>query len=261
MKYFPWKVLNPSSLDQSESFYRGKGYSLPALLVVSVLALLLLTACGEGTKGMLETLKAIEESGYADMDASKATVEELKRGIELYKDVVAEKIKAAEQLSVYYKMLAMKYIDGEMFNLAREALVEAIQITPENAELFYLTGVCLGRGAKAEMNTETREKMYSDAEEYYKRALDLYPNHIEALYGLSILYIFEIDEPLEAEPYLLRLLDISGKDTDAMFLLARVYAYQGKFEEAVDLYEKIMRLSSDEEQKEKAKGFKEELTK
>lgn len=241
--------------------FRRKGFSAVALLLFIIVASLITTSCGRGTKGMLETLKEIEEGGYANLDASKATVEELKRGIELYKDVVAEKVKAAEQLSVYYKMLAMKYIDREMFNLARDALLEAIKITPENAELFYLTGVCLGRGAKAEMNEETREKMIEEAEKYYKRALDLYPNHIEALYGLSILYIFEMDEPLEAEEYLLRLLDVSEKDTDAMFLLARVYAYQGKFEEAIDLYEKIMRISSDPDQKEKAKEIKEELMK
>jgi tetratricopeptide (TPR) repeat protein len=80
------------------------------------------------------------------------------------------------------------------------------------------------------------------------------PDYGDALYGLSVLYVFELDRPQEAEGLLERLLRIESKDIDARFLLARVYYGLGKLENAIELYREIERLSDTEQVREQARS-------
>ena len=99
----------------------------------------------------------------------------------------------------------------------------------------------------------------SRAEEYYLRAIELDNQFTESLYGLSVLYIFEMDRIPDAEPYLNRILEKETRHIEAMFLLARVYVYEGRIEEAVELYDRIISYGQSSEQRGRAEENKESL--
>jgi tetratricopeptide (TPR) repeat protein len=96
-----------------------------------------------------------------------------------------------------------------------------------------------------------RENYYALAEEGYLRAISLDERYVAPLYGLGVLYVFELDRPREAIPYLLRSLEISP-GADAMFVLARAYYMIGSYQEAVSMYERIIDFTKDPEKREEA---------
>ena len=96
------------------------------------------------------------------------------------------------------------------------------------------------------MEPQKSELYFLHAEEYYTRAIELDARYVDALYGLAILYVFELDRPFDAEPLLDRVLSIQKKNTDAMFLQARIYVQSRRIEEAIELYERIEETATDE---------------
>ena len=80
--------------------------------------------------------------------------------------------------------------------------------------------------------------------------------YVRALYGLGVLYVFELDEPAKAIPYLEKLLTIDTKHIDAMFVLARAYYSTFEFDKAVQMYDKIIATSNSEETKSNAEANK-----
>ena len=122
-----------------------------------------------------------------------------------------------------------------MYGEALKYLEKALEFYPENdVIIFYLCAASSARLAKAKVNRPAAQELFQEAENYYLRALELDNNFSQALYGISVLYIFELDRISDAEPYLDRLLEKESKNTSAMFLLARVYVYQERIEEAVN---------------------------
>ena len=76
------------------------------------------------------------------------------------------------------------------------------------------------------------------------------------MYALGVLYVFELDEPAKAIPYLEKLLTIDTKHIDAMFVLARAYYSTFEFDKAVQMYDKIIATSKSEETKANAEANK-----
>jgi tetratricopeptide (TPR) repeat protein len=104
------------------------------------------------------------------------------------------------------------------------------------------------RGAPENM---TRENYYALAEEGYLRAISLDDRYVAPLYGLGVLYVFELERPREAIPYLLRSLEISP-GVDAMFVLARAYYMIESYQEAAAMYERIIGFTGDAEKRNEA---------
>jgi tetratricopeptide (TPR) repeat protein len=113
-----------------------------------------------------------------------------------------------------------------------------------------MVGVSAGIVAKSALNFEGtrgnmgRDNYYTLAEEGYLRAIALDERYVRPMYGLGVLYTFELGRPQEAIPYLLRCLDISP-DTDAMFVLARAYYMIEAYREAVEVYDRIIGFTKD----------------
>jgi tetratricopeptide (TPR) repeat protein len=201
-------------------------------------AVLALAGCNPTRKAYLDRLSALEKgpSGVA----SSQSVAELKAGIARYQAEVERQVKAAKNLGVYYKMLALKYLDANMYGLALENLGKAIEIYPENPQLFYYCAVANARMAKAEViDSAAAAGGLSRAEAYYRRAVFLDPGYVNALYGLAVLYALELGRPAEAEPLLQAILSREKKNIDALALLARVRYAAGRLEEAAELYQRI----------------------
>ena len=150
-------------------------------------------------KAYVERLSALEK-GPSGVDSSQS-VEELKKGVARYQAEVERQVKAAQNLGVYYKMLALKYLDADMYGLALDNLMKAIEIYPENPQLFYYSAVANARMAKASVTDSTAAADYlARAEAFYRRAIFLDPGNVNALYGLAVLYALEMSRPAEAEP-------------------------------------------------------------
>jgi tetratricopeptide (TPR) repeat protein len=213
-----------------------------------------LTACTRAGRdeAMVEELVKMEEVG--EREVSKQRVEEIEEQIERYRKEVLRTVDATGQLGVYYKMLAVEYMRGSMYGAAYEALEKAIAIHPENPILFYYSAVCTARMSKAQVISEDRIRWLERSESLYRRALSFDPDYGAALYGLSVLYVFELDRPQEAEGPLKRLLTVQSKDIDGRFLLARVYYSLGKLENAIELYREIETLSDIEQVREQARS-------
>jgi tetratricopeptide (TPR) repeat protein len=194
----------------------------------------------------------VQMEGEADREVSLQRIEEIEGEIRLYRKEVERTVDATGQLGVYYKMLAVEYMRGGMYGAAYDALEQALAIQPENPILFYYSGVCAARMSKAQVISEDRDRWLDRSEALYRHAITLDPGYAAALYGLSVLYVFELDRPEEAQELLERLLVVESKEIDGRFLLARVYYSLGKLENAIELYEEIESLTEIRQTREQA---------
>jgi tetratricopeptide (TPR) repeat protein len=214
--------------------HRGAGTLLAALAV----AALCLAGCNPVRKGYLERLRDLEKGPSGA--SSSASIEELRRGIARFQGEVDRQVKAAQNLGIYYKMLALKYMDAGIYGLALENLRKAIEIYPENSQLFYYSAVASARMAKAEVtDAAAAAQGLARAEAFYQRAIFLDPGYVNALYGLAVLNALELSRPGQAELLLDQVLAREKKNIDALALLARLRYAGGRLEEAAELYQRI----------------------
>jgi tetratricopeptide (TPR) repeat protein len=229
----------------------GSDSRIAAAILLPILCLVL-AGCTRLGRDDTTVEQLAEMEGRTDREISPQRVAELEREIRRYRKEVERTVEASGQLAVYYKMLAVEYMRGAMYGPAYDALEQAIAIQPENPILFYYSAVCAARMSKAQVISEDRERWLDRSEALYRRAITLDPGYAAALYGLSVLYIFELDRPEEAEDLLERLLAVESKEIDGRFLLARVYYSLGKLENAIELYREIESLTDVEQTREQA---------
>jgi tetratricopeptide (TPR) repeat protein len=181
--------------------------------------------------------------------SSPTTSEELQAAIKKYEVRVEDVMQAQMQIGIWYKLLATRYLDNRMYNEALKTFQKAIEFYPDNSNLYYYVGVCAGYMSQSALDYnatgQTAEKFnyLKLAESAYLRAINIEPRFVRALYALSVLYVFELDESEKAVPLLEKLLTIDTKHIDAMFVLARAYYSVYDFEKAVDMYDKIIAIA------------------
>ncbi len=224
---------------------------IPALMLI-VCLLSALSACGRVGRDDAMVDQLVEMEGQVQGEVSVQRVEEIEREVRRYREEVQRTVDASGQLAVYYKMLAVEYMRGAMYSAAYDSLEQATAIQPENPILFYYSAVCAARMSKAQVISEERMRWLDRSELLYRRALALDPGYAAALYGLSVLYVFELQRPQEAEDLLERLLNAESKEIDGRFLLARVYYSLGKLENAIELYRQIESLTDVKQLRERA---------
>jgi tetratricopeptide (TPR) repeat protein len=166
---------------------------------------------------------------------------------------------------VYWKILATRLADRNMHKDALAALERAIDYNAEDPTLFYLTGLSAATvaasaldfpGASGAPDAE-RDRYFALAESAYLRAISLDPAYARPRYGLGILYVFELDRPAEAVPHLSRYLELMSSDIDAMFALARAHYVTGDNGAAIELYDRILSRTKDQNVKAEAQKNKE----
>ena len=226
----------------------------------TLLGILLLVIIGVGIYGfsMAERYKSREglakrifsqESGTPPL-----TIEELKTAITAYEKQIERHVEISAKTGTYWKILAVRLVDRGLYGEALEALERAIFYTPEDAALHCYIGISAGIMAKSfhefpGRENQDRAKYFALAESAYLRAIELDSRYLRPRYGLGVLYVFELERPGEAIPHLERYLEISRNDVDAMFVLARAFYMQKNYQLAVDLYERIITLSKDEQKR------------
>ncbi len=232
-------------------------------LVITMLGLcavvLLLTGCNEAQKRILNRMIATESGQYSGEEVDEERIAELKDHIKRFSDEVESLVEDTGQLGIYYKMLALEYMDEEMYGPAREYFLKSLEIYPNNQVVQYYTGLASAQTAGSQENEDERINRLEEAAYHYKRATDLKRNYFEALYALSVLYIFELERPFEAEEYVQRALEIRPGSEKTKFLLAAIRVREGRFEEAVEIYDQIIEEAEDETMKERARENRERL--
>jgi tetratricopeptide (TPR) repeat protein len=207
----------------------------------------LLAGCGGFDTKTIKRMQLLEEGV-----SSPTTVEELKDAIEKYGRRVEDVSMAQSQIGIWYKILGTRYLDGEMYGEALKTFQKAIEFYPENSNLYYYVGMCAGYMAKSALDynatgsTAGKYNYLKLSETAYARALELEPRYVRALYGISVIYVFELEEPEKAIPHLEKLLEIDTKHLDAMFVLARAYYSTYQFDKAVSIYDRIIAFAPQE---------------
>ncbi|MBN1686547.1 MAG: tetratricopeptide repeat protein [Spirochaetales bacterium] len=224
---------------------KNGGARVIRILIISVLAL---AGCDREDEILLDDLLELE-----DGETTGATVDELKDAIGLLKKEVERTVEAGIQLVSYYKSVGQQYMRQELFGLAADFYRKALDLQPGNPLVAYRLGVCTSQVARSQPDETGRIAISERALEYHRYALQLDPGHADALYAASVLCIFELDRIGEAEGYLERLLASQPGHVRGMFLLARVYSSLGEIDDAVALYDRIIRDSGNEEEIEQAK--------
>ena len=216
-------------------------------------------SCGKSSV-QIKRMQAMEEGV-----SNPTTAEEFEAAIKKYQDRVADIEAANAQIGIWYKLLGTRYLDKKMYKLALESFQKATEYYPTNQNLYYFVGACAGYMAaesldyKATGSYTQRINYLKLSESAYLQAIKLDNRYTKALYGLGVLYIWELDKSAEAIPYLEKLLTIDTKHTDGMFALARAYYDTYQFENAIAMYDKIIASTKSEEKKALAETNKREV--
>jgi len=222
-----------------------------AIFVIAAVSFLLYTLVqSDNKKKNKELAKRIAE--LSPKGGPPETIDGLRKAIALYEDQIERNVREGAQTGTYWKILAIRLADKGMHNDALKAFERAIYYIAEDPVVYYLTGVSAGTvahntvGFSASAEKE-REQFFKLSENSYKRALELDPTYTKPMYGLAVLYVFELNRPAEAIPLLDRYLSVSTSDYKAMFVLARAHAVTGNYRGAIEVYERIISKSKNKE--------------
>jgi len=240
---------------------RGSVYFCAAVLAVRTVlfaaaVLVLLSSCRPNVN-YIKRVQSLEEGV-----GNPQTEAEIEDAIQKYQRRVEDIMAADNQIGIWYKILGVRYLDNRMYDKALEAFKNAVKYHPDNQNLYYYIGLCAGYMANAELDfpgtgAEKRRNTYlALAESAYLRALELEPRYVRSLYGLSVLYVFEMNKSAQAIPLLERLLTIDTKHTDAMFVLARAYYMSYDYEAASTMYDRILKSTKNEAKRAEAEANK-----
>jgi len=187
------------------------------------------------------------------------TIDGLRQAIALYEDQIERNVKEGAQTGVYWKILAIRFADRNMHNDALEALERAVYFNSEDPVLFYLTGVSAANAAKSVIGFSPnadleKNRLYNLSENGYLRALEIDVTYARPMYGLAVLYVFELDRPKDAVTYLERYIQLSPSDMSAMFVLARAHFMLEEYKQAVEIYDRIINRTRDKGMREEAQS-------
>jgi tetratricopeptide (TPR) repeat protein len=204
--------------------------------------------------------QAIAISAYGPRKGVPRELEDLERAIRVYEKQLEQYVRDAAQTGAYWKILGTRLSEKGMHVEALKAFQQAMRYNTEEAVLYYLTGVSAGRAGKFalefEQNTDEAAHYYDLSEGAYLRAIDLDERYTLAIYGLAVLYAFELNRPLDAIPRIERYMELRSGDINAMFILARCYYMSGQYRRALDQYDMIISSTSDTRRRSEAEQNK-----
>ena len=149
------------------------------------------------------------------------TIEGLRQAIALYEAQIEQHVKDAAQTGAYWKILAIRLKDREMYRDALDAFERALQFTPEDPTLYFLIGDAASVVSASTIgftgNSGTEKDHYARlAETAYLRAIQLDSAYPRPRLGLGILYTFDQNRAAEAVPHLERYVELAPNDVKGM---------------------------------------------
>ncbi|GHV85704.1 hypothetical protein AGMMS50230_13120 [Spirochaetia bacterium] len=209
---------------------------------------------------------AAQIAALSPRGAPPQSIEDLRTAIDLYEKKIELQVKDAAQVGIYWKILGSRLMDSDkngrkpLYGEALGALENAVRYYPEDETIHYLIGVSAGNLAKSEyFSPAEAAEHYRIAEAAYLRAIDLHSRYGKALYGLSVLYVYALNRPADAVPYMETYMDINKNDTDGMFILAAAYYMTENFQASADLYDRISSVSKNKDVRAQAELNKQQV--
>ncbi len=218
-------------------------------LIISLVAIFFLFAACSKSSVSLKRMQQLEE-GVSNPN----TIDELKDAIAKYERRAMDLVTTEAQEGIWYKMLGVRYLEKQMYVRAYDSFSKAITFYPDNANLYFNKAACAGFIANSQVEKKIDDLPKDDSVDYlktseaaYLRALAINERYYQAMYGLGVLYVFQMKEYEKAIPYLKTFLETQTKNTDGMFALACAYYLTGSYAEAISLYDKIIELKPNEQ--------------
>jgi tetratricopeptide (TPR) repeat protein len=232
------------------------------LAAVCLMGIIFLGSCAKKDDSLLALMFDIEARSMKG--APPSTVEELKAAIAQYGAEVNKTVASYERVAGYWRLLAVKFMERGLFGEAYDAALKALRFYPTNSGLYYVAGLSaafLSRTALAEYGggQGTREGWLRASEGAYKESIRLDGRNTRSLYGLAVVYSFEMEDHEAAIPLLERMLAIDTLNMDALFLYARSLYGAGRMQAAVDVYDRIIASSRIEERRDQAAANKKQI--
>jgi tetratricopeptide (TPR) repeat protein len=195
-------------------------------------------------KNMKFEREAVEIDKFNPRQGTPQTIDGLKKAIAYYDKDLSAHEEAAAKIGVYWKILGTRFRDRTMWFDALDAFNHAILHSPDDDSLHFLIGLSAASAAKSAYSqpdaVERVSSLYETAEKAYRRAIEIAPENTQARYALAVLYVFELNRPADAIPLFDDYFRYASADVDAMFLLARAYYQTGRYQDAVDMYNRII---------------------
>ncbi len=223
-----------------------------SFILIIILISFLFFSCNETRAKTLARLLPTESGEYENEKISQERIKELEEGIKEYSKDVDRVVTANAEIGVFYRMLALEYIDFKMYKFALENLEKSMEYYPTNPVLSFYAGLSKANIARAETDEEKILFLFHEAETYYKTAIRLRQTYTDAMYALAVLYMFDLYSPEDARPLLEKILSINSQDWEAMVLYARYMVIIGDIDTAVELYNEISEKAWDDSMKEQA---------
>ncbi len=236
----------------------GRLSTVACFLTLSVLVVSF-GGCDRPVERLVSLVQRLEPEHATGAEPSEQRIEELREDIRRYRSVIEERVEAAGRLGVKYRALAMKYLEDGRYGLAMEAFQEAIEYQPENPVLFYYLGLSAANKAKAELAEEEQAELFRTAERAYQRAVELEPEYTQAQYALAVLYAFELEEYEEAAAVIGELLAHDPENARGHAVRGYVYASMGRFNQAIDAYDRVIEYARDEAMRDQARANQRQL--
>lgn len=184
------------------------------ILTLTLLFVFSLASCNS-KNGDVEYLKGIQAFQQNDYPESITYMQSaIKLGVEDY------------DLDVAYTIMGRSYVELAMFDNAKEAFENALQLKPSSVE--YITNLAVAYRNCNDLNA---------AENLYLKALQINPNYDLLNSSLGTLYIVK-KEPEKAISYFKKAIDINPTIGVTYGNLAIAYAMIGEFEKANSNLEK-----------------------
>lgn len=231
------------------------------IVVISLVFISMLFGCKTSGKDILKKrIARMQESS-----GNPVTLEDIEKGIKEFYDDAEEISEKNAQIGIWYKIAGLKYLDKKLYGKALECFENALQYYPDNANLYYYVGTCAGYMGNASLDFngtgdyEKMENYYALSEKAYLRALQIDDRYAYALYGIGILYIYQLNEPDKAIGYLEKLLTIDTKNINGMIALANAYYAAGIYDKSADMFDKIIATTKSDALKKTAQENKKQV--
>jgi len=177
-----------------------------------------------------------------ELKRQKKDTEELTKVRGELKRIVERKVYAVKLLENIDRVLGSKYLELGYYNLAEEALLEAEFLKPHSPFIKKDLGECYYFLGLSALDYDEKKSYFSKSRSYFKKTLELNPDHVEARYGLGLLLFFGFSDTQGAIEEMQEVLKIENNHVGARFALGRFYYENGELNKSLGEYITLTRI-------------------
>lgn len=170
------------------------------------------------------------------------SIEELEEAAKIYREVIEQKIEAADKLVEVYQMLGEQSLHERHYSMAVRYFKQALSVEPQSTGLHYYTGISYGHWAHGTMNAEQKADHLAKAEKHLRYAVENNPGIAKYHASLATLLSYDKGKHDEALEHIKQALRISENDIDYLFIKAAIEYNKEDYNRAISTYQDLERL-------------------